>query len=138
MTAKEYLEQAYTVDKRIRFAYDEIVRLREMAENISSPKLEERVQTSKSNEAPFVKYVDKLLEKEEEIKLEVDKLVKLQDDIIRSIELVDDFTEQTVLKYRYIYNYSWVRIAKKLNMCRSSVIAIYNKALENFSEKFKK
>ena len=43
MTAKEYLSQAYRLDKRIDSNIAEITRLREMACGISSPSWEEKV-----------------------------------------------------------------------------------------------
>ena len=55
MTAKEYLSQAYRLDQRIDSNIAEITRLREMACGISSPSWEEKVQTSRNTDAPFVK-----------------------------------------------------------------------------------
>ena len=55
MTAKEYLSQAYRLDQRINSNIEEVTMLREMASSISSPSWGEKVQTSRSTEAPFVK-----------------------------------------------------------------------------------
>lgn len=133
MTAKEYLEQAYRIDQRIKFAYDELNRLQELSTDISSPILDEKVQTTKKTEAPFVKYVEKIMEKEEEIKTEIDKLIKLKDEIIKAIDSLDKFEERAVLKYRHLFNYSWLEIAKKLNIGQTTAVRIYNKALRNLS-----
>lgn len=53
MTAKEYLSQAYRLDQRINSNIEEVTMLREMASSISSPSWGEKVQTSRSTEAPL-------------------------------------------------------------------------------------
>lgn len=53
MTAKEYLSQAYRLDQRINSNIEEVTMLREMANSISSPSWGEKVQTSRSTEAPL-------------------------------------------------------------------------------------
>ena len=61
MTAKEYLSQAYRLDQRIDSNISEITRLREMACGISSPSWEEKVQTSRNTDAPFVRCLEKIM-----------------------------------------------------------------------------
>ena len=51
---KEYLGQAYRLDQRINSDIEELGKLREMSSSISSPTWEERVQTSRNTDAPFV------------------------------------------------------------------------------------
>ena len=64
MTAKEYLSQAYRLDQRIDSNIAEITRLREMACGISSPSWEEKVQTSRNTDAPFVRCLEKIMDLE--------------------------------------------------------------------------
>ena len=61
MTSKEYLRQAYRLDQKINSDIEEVARLREMAGSISSPVLGEKVQASRSGDAPFVRVVEKIL-----------------------------------------------------------------------------
>ena len=69
MTAKEYLSQAYRLDQRIDSNIAEITRLREMACGISSPSWEEKVQTSRNTDAPFVRCLEKILKKWSTVRL---------------------------------------------------------------------
>ncbi len=55
MKVKEYLGQAYRLDQRINSDIEELGKLREMSNSISSPTWEERVQTSRNTDAPFVR-----------------------------------------------------------------------------------
>ena len=66
MTAKEYLSQAYRLDQRIDSNIAEITRLREMACGISSPSWEEKVQTSRNTDAPFVRCLEKIMDLEKD------------------------------------------------------------------------
>ena len=75
MTNKEYLRQAYRLDQRINSDIEEVARLREMASGISAPSLGDKVQTSRSGEAPFVRSVEKIMALEEKINQEIDLLV---------------------------------------------------------------
>ena len=67
MTAKEYLKQAYRLDHRINSDISELGRLREMSSGISSPGFGEKVQTSHSGDAPFVKCLERIYALEEKI-----------------------------------------------------------------------
>lgn len=71
MTNKEYLRQAYRLDQKINSDIEEVARLREMAGSISSPVLGDKVQTSRSGDAPFVRSIEKILLLEEKINREM-------------------------------------------------------------------
>ena len=90
MTSKEYLRQAYRLDHRINSDIEEVKRLREMAASVSTPGLGERVQTSYSGDAPFVRSVEKILLLEEKINREIDMLVELKSQLREVIAAVPD------------------------------------------------
>lgn len=129
MTAKEYLHQAYRLDHRINSDIEELQRLREMSCSISSPQLGDRVQTSRSADAPFVKCIDKIIDMEEKINSEIDLFVDLKKEIRSVIEKVDNTDEQMVLRYRYIHNMTWEDIGDELNADKSTVRRWHGTAL---------
>ena len=55
MKAKEYLHQAYRLDKRIQSNIEEMERLRELSTSVSSPSWGERIQTQRHTDALFVR-----------------------------------------------------------------------------------
>lgn len=133
MTPKEYLHQAYRLDHKINSDIEELGRLREMAGSISSPQWGERVQTTRSTEAPFVRSVEKIISLEEKINREIDVLVDLKEqmrDVIASVENTD---EQMVLRYRYIHNYTWEAIGDELNADKSTVRRWHGSALSHLT-----
>ena len=115
MTAKEYLRQAYRLDQKINSDLEEVSALREVASSVSSPQRNERVQTSRKYEAPFVRSLEKIMELEEKINQEIDLLVALKDEIRSVITTVEDTDERLVLKYRYVHNYTWEQIGNELH-----------------------
>ena len=90
MTTKEYLRQAYRLDQKINSDIEEVARLREMATSISSPVLGDKVQTSRSGDAPFVRSIEKILLLEEKIDREIDTLVDLKQQMREVIAAVPD------------------------------------------------
>ncbi len=131
MTPKEYLHQAYRLDHRINSDIEELARLREMSVSIASPQLTERVQTSHSTEAPFVRCIYKIQELEEKINAEVDLYVDLKSEIRGVIEKVENTDEQMVLRYRYIHNMTWEQIGDELHADRTTVYRWHNTALRH-------
>ena len=112
MTVKEFLNQAYLLDQRIKSDTLECEELRLMAETISSPGFEEH-----------------LMELEEKIMTEMSLLLEVKQQIREVISQVDKNEYQMVLKYRYIHNYSWPRIADMLNVDATTVQRWHNKAI---------
>lgn len=112
MTAKEYLKQAWSLNQKINDDLEEAGELRKMIASVSSPGLGERVQMSRSGEAPFVRHTEKIIELEDKINREIDCLVDLKEEIRGVIDALDDRDEAMVLRRRYLLCYSWERIAQ--------------------------
>lgn len=129
MTIKEYLHQAYRLDHKINSDIEELKRLREMSGSISSPQLGDRVQTSRSTDAPFVRSVEKIMLLEQRIDSEIDTLVDLKEQMRGVIAAVQDTDEQMVLRYRYIHNMTWEEIGDELNADKSTVRRWHGAAL---------
>ena len=131
MTAKEYLRQAYRLDHRIHSDIEEMERLHDMAGSVSSPSLEERHNPNRPTEAPFVKCVLRIIELEQKINEEIDRLVALKEQMRGVIDTVKDKDEQMVLRYRYIHNMTWEQIGDELRANRTTVYRWHNTALRH-------
>ena len=129
MTVKEYLGQAYLLDQRINSYTIECEELRLMAESISSPGFGEHYNASRNTDAPYIHTVEKLWEMEEKILQEQSTLVKLKSQIREVIAQVDKPEYQTVLRYRYIHNYTWSCIAELVKADIVTVQRWHNKAI---------
>lgn len=129
MTVKEYLGQAYLLDQRIHSYAIECEELRQMAQSISSPGYEEHFNASKNTDAPYIRILEKLWEMEEKVLCEQESLVYLKAQIREIIGQVDKSEQQAVLRFRYIHNYSWPRIADELGVDKGTVQRWHNKAI---------
>lgn len=129
MTNKEYLRQAYRLDQKINSDIEEVARLREMAGSISSPVMGDKVQTSRSGNAPFVRSIEKILLLEEKINREIGTLVDLKSQMREVIAAVPDTDERMVLRYRYIHNLTWEQIGNELNADKSTIRRWHGSAL---------
>ena len=118
MKGKEYLRQSYRLDQRIHSDLEEVERLREMASSVSSPRYDiDRVMTSRNNDAPFVRCLDKIMD--------------LEDKIHEVIDGVSDTDERMVLRYRYIHNLTWEQIGDELHADRTTVYRWHNNAINH-------
>jgi len=130
MTAKEYLSQAYRLDQKINSHIEEVSRLRAMSQSISSPGWGERVQSSKSTDAPYVRCIEKIITLEQTIDAEIDALVDLKQEIRTVIEAVPNTDYRLLLRYRYIHNCTWEQIGAEMCADSRTVRRWHNEALK--------
>ena len=129
MTVKEYLGQAYLLDKRIKSDTMELEELRLMSGTISSPGFEEHYNASKNTDAPYIKTIEKIYEMEQKILEEVKLLMELKDQIRDVISQVEKPEHQMIMRYRYIHNLSWSKIGDMLCADITTVQRWHNKAI---------
>lgn len=132
VTAKEYLNQARTLDMLINTKQSELYKLRLMATSVSSPSITEKVQSSGDNTA--MRIIDKIVDLQNEINLEIDKLVDLKSQIRGEIKQLNDPVERILLTERYINNKSWMEIANMMHYTERQVHNIHGKSLKHFSK----
>lgn len=131
MTAKEFLRKAYRLNEKIQSDLQELAELQALADSISAPGLEEAVQTSPKNEAPYVGCVLKIIALQEVINEELEELVDLKRTIRAAIMKVPDEDERLVLKYRYLHWYTWRHIGALMHADRTTVSRWHKQALKN-------
>lgn len=131
MTVKEYLNQAYRLSQRIELHKQRIDELRSLSCSVSSPGFEEHFNPNINTEAPFVKILYKISEKEQQLSKELSLLIELEDEIRKTISKLDNVDERLVLEYRYLSNYSWGQIAMKLYVDERTVRRWHNRALSH-------
>ena len=83
MTAKEYLQQARTLDLLINAKQDELHALRLTATSVSSPVLGDKVKSGGTNNA--MQIVDKIIALQEIINSDIDRLVDIKADMHEKI-----------------------------------------------------
>lgn len=94
----------------------------------------EPIDYTKNLEAPFVKWIYKKIEAEEELK----HLEKELDDTLAifsiKLESLDEPDYRKVLSYRYVLNKSWNEIGKIMFLSRASLYRLQENALNQLNE----
>ena len=131
MTPKTYFNQAYRLEQRIRLQQEELGNLRTLAASVGSPGFEEHYNPNHPNDAPFVKTLDRIWEKEKKVNDEICLLLQLKDEIQSVIDQVDNMHGRLILTYRYLKNYTWMRIGDELAADERTIRRWHSRALSH-------
>ncbi len=132
MEAKEYLQQAYKLNELIESDIQELDRLRSLTNVALSPQISDIPHSKNWNlEAPFVKYVGRIIEMEQKINSEIDRYIVLKNEIRTTISQLENNDEKLLLRYRYILFLTWEEIAEKMNVSMRTVHRLHSNALKN-------
>ena len=129
MTKKEYLSQAYRLDQRINSKLEQVESLNGLATKVSStltgmPKNPNRA-TSTMADA-----VAKIIDLQEEINNDIDRLVDLKREMVTVIKAVVNKESQTLLELRYLCFRTWEQIAVDMGYNVRHVYRLHDEAVE--------
>lgn len=132
MQAEQYLEQAYRLDELIECNKEELDMLHKIKDNLKSTDYsQERVQSTPSGEAGYEKIVAKIIELENAIMNDIEKMLSLKLEIRTVINAVQDNEENLLLNYRYLQFLPWDVVSKKMSVSSRTVHRIHKSALAN-------
>ena len=133
MTAKEYLQQLHKLDIIIQQKLQERSDLQKMSVSIGSfDYTRERVQTSPSNDATFVKTVDKIVAIETEIDNMINHFVDQKHKMINQIQGLQNDKYMDVLYKYYVENKRLEQIAVEMNYTYQYVRELHGLSLQEF------
>ena len=128
MTAKQYLKQARYLDERINTKIAQVSSLHDLATKATST-LSDMPGSPTRNTHRMEDIIIKILMLENEINVDIDKLVDLKDEILSVINGVDDSDSRLILEKRYINLEAWEDIAIALNTSVPNIYRLHDKAL---------
>ena len=131
MTSKAYLDQAYRLEQRVRLDKEELEDLRTLAASVGSPGFEEHYNPNHASEAPFVKTLERIWEMEKKVNDELCLLLQLKGEIQSVINQLDNMDERLVLTYKYLKNYTWMRIGDELVADERTIRRWHSRALSH-------
>ena len=132
MQAKHYLKQAYRLNELIRCNQKELDELHILSRSIPGIDYSvDRVQGSSSGEAGYTKIIEKIIELENAIKADIDRMLSLKLEIRTVIDAVQDNEQKLLLKYKYLNFMSWEDICEEMNVSMRTVHRIHSSALAN-------
>nr|DAM69493.1 MAG TPA: Protein of unknown function (DUF722) [Caudoviricetes sp.] len=132
MTAKEYLSQARFLDERINSKIQQVTSLNELATKCTSTLSDMPHNPNKGN-STMADAVCKIIDLQEEINRDIDRLVDLKREIMKVIKAVPDVEYQTILEKRYLCFISWEQIAVDMNYSIQHIHRMHSKALKEIT-----
>ena len=130
MTAKEYLSQAYRLDKRIDSKIEQIKSLNLLATKCTTT-LSDMPKSQSAGNSRLEDTVVKIVDLQEEINRDIDSLVDLKRDIVKTIKSVQNPEYQIILELRYLCFKTWEEIAVQMNFSIDNVFKIRKNALKS-------
>ena len=132
MTSKEYLMQIYNLDHRIYMMQLEADEYRRLADVIPGGNYDKPFvkPSNRNTEAPFVKWINKALDKEKEIEKEIERLNNLKVEVTSVISQIDNGNYRMVLMLRYLKSMKIEEIAETMHYSIPSVKRWHREALE--------
>lgn len=129
MDAKEYLSQARFLDARITCMTQQVARLNELAGRCTSTfsDMPKSVSTGKSR---LEDCVIKIIDLEDSINNDIDRLVDLRKEIMTVIRAVPDMEYQILLEKRYLCFASWKQIATDMEYSIQHIHRMHGNALK--------
>ena len=112
MTAKQFLSQAYRLDKRIERRTEDIARMRARMEKATA-QLTGMPRGGSGGDWTDVSI--RVLEYEASVKAEIAELCRVKQMIRETIDAVEDARYRELLELRYIVGMRWERIAVEMN-----------------------
>ena len=131
MTPREYFQQAIGLDRRINSYLRQAEQLRSMVTRISAPAMGDRVKSSRPNEAPYVRTIEKIITLEEKINEQVDALVDLKAELSIIIDALPSPDEQAVLRCHYLCGMNWEDIGTEMGVHPRTVRRWHEAALNH-------
>ena len=129
MTVKEYFNQAYQLDARINSKIEQVSRLHELATKATST-LSDMPGSATRNTHRMEDTIIKIIDLENEINKEIDRLVDLKTEMTRVISSVQNMEYQRLLELRYLCFRSWKQIADEMGYSKQHIFRLHNDALE--------
>lgn len=129
MTAKEYLQQARFLDARINSKIQQVTSLNELAMKCTAT-ISDMPRNPNRGGSNMADAICKIVDLQEEINSDIEKLVDLKREIMGVIKSVPNVEYQTLLEKRYLCFITWEQIAVDLNYSIQHTYRMYDAALK--------
>lgn len=129
MNAKDYLLQARYLDERITSKTQQIASLNDLATRCTST-FSDMPRNPNRGGSKIENCVLKIIELEESIKKDIEKLVDLKSEIMAVIKAVPNVEYQTLLEKRYLCFITWEQIAVDMNYSMQHIHRMHSSALK--------
>ena len=134
MNSKDYLQQAYLIDRQIKLDIQKLDSMRGALYGRAISYDKDRSKSSSKTNGMEDSMV-RVLDYERHVNEEIDRLTAKRTEIEKDIYTVSDDTLREVLIRRYLLYQKWELIAEEMNYGVRHIYKLHLKALRKFSEK---
>ena len=132
MNAKEYLKQAFYLDKRINSKLEQVESLNALATKATTT-LSDMPKDPNKGTSRLGDTIAKIIDLQEEINKDIDKLVDLKAEIVGIIKRIDNKELQVILEKRYLCFETWEKIAVEMSYDIRHIHRLHNLGLKETS-----
>ena len=136
MKIKEYLMQAYRIDQRINSKLEQIASLHDLATK-ATVTFSDMPRNPNKGKSKIEDAIIKIMELEDEINHDIDKLVDLKTNITHLIKNLDSHEYQIILEQRYLCFKSWEQISVDLGYSIQHTFRLHDAALTDLERFYK-
>lgn len=129
MTAKEYLRQAFFLDRKIKAKERQLDYLQSHV-IYTTPQFSDMPHASSSHKSAVEEATVKIMELEEWISKQIMDLIQLKREIAEVIKSVGNIEYETLLEMRYLSFMDWTEIATRMNYSERYTYKVHGRALE--------
>ena len=126
---KEYLSQAFHIDRRIQSKMEQVSALNNLATKATAS-YSDMPGNATRNVHKMEDVLVKIIDLETEINEDICSLVDTKKDIVHKIKAVDNAEYQTLLELRYLNFRTWEQIAVEMNYELRWLYRVHHKALD--------
>jgi DNA-directed RNA polymerase specialized sigma24 family protein len=125
MNAKRFLSRAYHIDQKIERRTEEAARLRSRLEKATA----QLTGMPRGGNSDWTDTEVKVLELEEQIKAEIERLCQVKREIREAIDQVEDKRYRELLEMRYLSGFTFEQIAVAMHYDWRHVMRLHGEAL---------
>ena len=126
MTAKEFLRQARTIDRRVDEATERVERLRAKLE---AGRMSSITGMPRGGAGDWTQTADKLIELEKRVNGRIREMVRLKQVAMDAIDQVEEARLREVLELYYLDGFTWEQVAERMALDIRWVYRLHGKAL---------
>lgn len=134
LNAKQYLRQLRRLDNIVQSKLDQLESLKNLAERITQVPKDMAVQESRYDDK-LSELIPKIIDLENEIRRNVEKLLDLKLKITHQINSLDNDEYKLLLMLRYLNFKTWEEIAVEMGYTYQWIHVLHGRALKYFAQK---
>lgn len=129
MTAKEYLQQAYMIDRKIQLDSEKLAAARSALYG-RSVRYDRDGSKTLPQSGGTENAVLRVIEMEERLHKEIDRLTEKRQEIEQAVNAVPDEIQREVLTRRYLLYQKWEFVAEEMNYSERHIRRLHEHALK--------